>query len=79
MLSYTDVQEILRIPLIGIIPESETVLQASNQGSPAIHMKDSDVAQAYQDVVSRFLGETVELRFTTYEKPGFLQRIFGGK
>ncbi len=42
-------------------------------------MKDSDVAQAYQDRVSRFLGETVELRFTTYEKPGFLQRIFGGK
>ena len=79
MLSYTDVQEILRIPLIGIIPESESVLQASNQGSPAIHLKDTDVAQAYQDVVSRFLGETVELRFTTYEKPGFLQRIFGGK
>ncbi|MET3434366.1 septum site-determining protein MinD [Herbaspirillum seropedicae] len=79
MLSYTDVQEILRIPLIGIIPESESVLQASNQGSPAIHLKDTDVAQAYQDVVSRFLGETVELRFTTYEKPGLLQRIFGGK
>ena len=79
MLSYTDVQEILRIPLIGIIPESESVLQASNQGSPAIHLKDTDVAQAYQDVVSRFLGETLELRFTTYEKPGLLQRIFGGK
>ena len=79
MLSYTDVQEILRIPLIGIIPESESVLQASNQGSPAIHLKETDVAQAYQDVVSRFLGETVELRFTTYEKPGLLQRIFGGK
>ncbi|KAF1045875.1 MAG: Septum site-determining protein MinD [Herbaspirillum frisingense] len=79
MLSYTDVQEILRIPLIGIIPESESVLAASNQGSPAIHMKDTDVAQAYQDVVSRFLGENVELRFTNYEKPGFLQRIFGGK
>ncbi|WDZ95619.1 septum site-determining protein MinD [Herbaspirillum sp. WKF16] len=79
MLSYTDVQEILRIPLIGIIPESESVLAASNQGSPAIHMKDSDVAEAYQDVVSRFLGENVELRFTNYEKPGFLQRIFGGK
>ena len=79
MLSYTDVQEILRIPLIGIIPESEIVLQASNQGSPAIHMKDSDVARAYEDVVARFLGETVELRFTQYEKPGFLQRIFGGK
>lgn len=79
MLSFTDVQEILRIPLIGIIPESESVLAASNQGTPAIHLKESDVAQAYQDVVSRFLGETVELRFTNYEKPGFLQRIFGGK
>src|SRR5215218_1214485 len=54
MLSYTDVQEILRIPLIGIIPESEQVLHASNQGNPAIHFKETEVAQAYQDVVARF-------------------------
>lgn len=79
MLSYTDVQEILRIPLLGIIPESESVLHASNQGNPAIHMAGSDVAQAYQDVVARFLGEEVPLRFTDYEKPGLLKRIFGGK
>ena len=76
MLSYTDVQEILRIPLIGIIPESESVLHASNQGNPAIHIEGSDVSEAYQDVVARFLGEEVPLRFTTYEKPGLLQRIF---
>jgi septum site-determining protein MinD len=43
MLSYQDVQEILRIPLIGIIPESEAVLHASNQGNPAIHFKETDV------------------------------------
>jgi septum site-determining protein MinD len=79
MLSYTDVQEILRIPLIGIIPESESVLQASNQGNPAIHLKDTDVSDAYLDLVSRFLGEDLPLRFTSYEKPGLLQRIFGGK
>jgi septum site-determining protein MinD len=79
MLSYEDVQEILRIPLLGIIPESEAVLHASNQGNPAIHFKDTDVAQAYQDVVSRFLGEEIPLRFTNYEKPGFLQRLFGAK
>jgi len=79
MLSYTDVQEILRIPLIGIIPESEEVLSASNQGNPAIHIKDSPVSQAYVDVVGRFLGEDLPLRFTDYEKPGFLKRIFGGK
>ena len=79
MLSYADVQEILRIPLIGIIPESEQVLHASNQGNPAIHFKGTDVAEAYEDVVSRFLGQEMPLRFITYEKPGLLQRIFGSK
>lgn len=79
MLSYTDVQEILRIPLVGIIPESESVLHASNSGNPAIHIEGTEVSEAYKDVVSRFLGEEVPLRFTSYEKPGFLQRIFGGK
>lgn len=79
MLSFEDVQEILRIPLIGIIPESETVLQASNQGSPAIHMKQTDAAEAYEDLVSRFLGKEVPMRFVNYEKPGLLQRLFGGK
>ncbi|WP_341678587.1 septum site-determining protein MinD [Niveibacterium sp. SC-1] len=78
MLSYKDVQELLRIPLIGVIPESEIVLQASNQGMPAIHIKNSDVADAYQDVVARFLGEERELRFVNYEKPGLLKRLFGG-
>ena len=79
MLSYKDVQEILRVPLVGVIPESETVLQSSNQGTPVIHMKESDVAQAYSDVVDRFLGKTPPLRFVDYEKPGLFRRLFGGK
>ncbi len=79
MLSYQDVQEILRIPLIGIIPESEAVLHASNQGNPVIHLKGSDVSLAYEDVVARFLGEETPLRFMNYEKPGLLKRIFGAK
>ena len=79
MLSYTDVQEILRIPLIGVIPESETILHASNHGNPAIHIKGSDVSEAYSDVISRFLGEQVPLRFIDAEKPGLLKRLFGGK
>ncbi len=79
MLSYKDVQEILRIPVIGVIPESEDVLQASNQGTPVVHMKDTHVADAYLDVVARFLGETKPLRFVDYEKPGIFKRLFGGK
>jgi cell division topological specificity factor MinE len=66
MLSYKDVQELLRIPLIGVIPESDDVLQASNQGTPAIHLKDSDVATAYLDVVARFLDE---------DRPAALRRL----
>ena len=79
MLSYEDVQEILRIPLLGIIPESESVLHASNQGNPAIHIAGSEVSDAYKDVVARFLGEERPLRFADYEKPGILSRLFGGK
>jgi len=79
MLSLEDIHEILRTPLIGVIPESEIVLQASNQGTPAIHMKGSDVADAYADVVSRFLGEEKPMRFIEAVKPGFFKRLFGGK
>jgi septum site-determining protein MinD len=78
MLSFKDVQELLRVPMLGVVPESETVLQASNSGTPVIHVKESEAAEAYQDIVARFLGEELELRFTTYEKPGLLKRIFGG-
>jgi septum site-determining protein MinD len=65
--------------LIGVIPESETVLTASNQGVPAVHLNETDVSEAYKDVISRFLGEEVPMRFTEHVKPGFLKRIFGGK
>ncbi|MGD9945319.1 MAG: septum site-determining protein MinD [Burkholderiaceae bacterium] len=79
MLSLEDIQDILRIKLIGVIPESETVLQASNQGVPAIHTKGSDVSEAYKDVVARFLGEDRPMRFVDAQKPGFFKRIFGGR
>ena len=77
MLSLDDIQDILRLPLIGVIPESEAVLQASNQGVPAIHLDGSDVAAAYQDVIARFLGEERPMRFTEFRKPGLIKRLFG--
>ncbi|HAI69298.1 MAG TPA: septum site-determining protein MinD [Gammaproteobacteria bacterium] len=73
MLSVEDVQEILAIPLVGIIPESPSVLQASNSGIPVVLEKNSDAGQAYLDVVARFLGEEPPSR----EKKGFLTRLFG--
>ncbi|MBP6345897.1 septum site-determining protein MinD [Neisseriaceae bacterium CLB008] len=78
MLSVEDICDILRIPLIGVIPESQTVLQASNAGSPAIHMEGTPAAEAYQDVVARLLGENRPMRFTEADKKGFFSRLFGG-
>ncbi len=77
MLSLDDIQELLGIDLIGVIPESEAVLQASNSGVPVIRDEQSSSGQAYQDMVSRFLGEDLPMRFLDVEKKGFLKRIFG--
>lgn len=78
MLSMEDVLELLRIPLIGVIPEDQSVLRASNQGEPVILDKDSIAGQAYGDMVDRLLGEKRTFRFIEEEKKGFLKRLFGG-
>ncbi len=78
MLSVTDVEEILAIPLLGVIPESRSVLAASNSGEPVILDEASDAGQAYDDAVARLLGEDLPHRFLTPAKKGFFARIFGG-
>jgi septum site-determining protein MinD len=78
MLSVEDVVDILAVPLLGVIPESQAVLKASNQGVPVIHDDDSDAGQAYEDAVARYLGEERPHRFLEAERKGFLKRVFGG-
>ncbi|MCK8786694.1 septum site-determining protein MinD [Roseomonas sp. NAR14] len=77
MLKLDDIREILAIPLLGVIPESETVLKASNTGNPVILDGDSNAGQAYRDAVGRFLGESIEHRFLDPEKKGLFRRLFG--
>lgn len=78
MLSMEDVLEILRIPLVGVIPEDQSVLRASNQGEPVILDVESDAGKAYADTIERLLGEERPFRFIEEEKKGFLKRLFGG-
>ncbi|PXF31904.1 cell division inhibitor MinD [Pokkaliibacter plantistimulans] len=78
MLGVKDVQDILAIPLLGVIPESEAVLKCSNQGIPVILESQSDAGQAYEDAVSRLLGDERPMRFLTAPKKGFFKRMFGG-
>lgn len=70
--------EILKVPLIGVVPESTAVLEASNRGEPVIHDTESAAGQCYDDIVARFLGEERPLRHIDVKKKGFFQRMFGG-
>ncbi|MDR3502609.1 MAG: septum site-determining protein MinD [Legionella sp.] len=76
MLSVSDVKEILAIPLIGVIPESKSVLKASNTGVPVVLDTNSDAGLAYQDAIARFLGEERPMRFISNERKGLLRRLF---
>ena len=78
MLSMEDVLEILCIPLLGVIPEDQSVLRSSNQGEPVILDSESDAGKAYLDTVNGLLGEGHPFHFIEVEKEGFLKGLFGG-
>lgn len=77
MLSMDDIVELIGIPLLGVIPESEGVLRASNAGQPVILDPKEPAGQAYADAIARFLGEQVPLRFVEQAPKGLLKRLFG--
>jgi septum site-determining protein MinD len=78
MLSVKDVQDILSLDLIGVIPESMAVLNASNSGVPVVLDEESDAGQAYMDMVGRYLGESLPHRFLEVQRKGLFRRLFGG-
>jgi septum site-determining protein MinD len=79
MLGVEDVEEILAIRLLGVIPESEAVLKASNSGTPVIFDDQSDAGQAYSDAVDRLLGKEKPHRFLDFKKKNWVERLFGGR
>jgi septum site-determining protein MinD len=77
MLSIEDILEILATPLLGIIPESQDVLRASNVGSPVtLNNAASAPARAYIDAVRRLMGETVTM-MVPVERKGLMNRLLG--
>ncbi len=76
MLKIDDVLEILSIPLLAVVPESEEVLKASNLGSPVtLNAPQSAPARAYIDAVRRLKGETVEM-IVPSDKRSILGKLF---
>lgn len=76
MLGVADVEEILATKLLGVIPECQSVLKASNQGIPVIHDPESSAGRAYEDAVARLLGEEKEHRHLAPEHKSLFQRLF---
>ena len=76
MLKVEDVLEILAIALLGVIPQDDAVLQASNVGMPVVLDERSKAGQAYTDAVKRLAGEQLEMRFVAPAKKGFVQWLF---
>jgi septum site-determining protein MinD len=74
-LSLDDIGELLGLPLIGVIPEAKSVLTSTNLGQPVIIGKDN-AGDAYRDVVQRFLGNDVPMRFVEAEDPSFFAKWF---
>ena len=77
MLKVEDVQEILAVPLLGIIPESQSVLQASNLGMPVVLDDKSNAGKAYMETVDRILGEEIVINVPKPIKRGLFDRLLG--
>jgi septum site-determining protein MinD len=77
MLNIEDVLDILSTPLLGIIPESEEVLRASNLGSPiTLNNAASAAARAYLDAARRLKGDDVPMSIPS-DRKGLLDKLFG--
>jgi septum site-determining protein MinD len=76
MLKVEDVLEILSLPLLAIIPDSQEVLRASNVGCPVtLNNPLSAPARAYADAVRRLQGEMVPMSVPS-DRKSFLERSF---
>jgi septum site-determining protein MinD len=77
MLNIDDVLEILAVPLLGIIPESQDVLKASNVGAPVtVNNAASAPSRAYFDAARRLTGEAIPMTVPVQRK-GLMDRLLG--
>lgn len=79
MLSAEDIQDILAISFLGVVPESKFVLAASNSGIPVTLGDENDAGEAYFDMVDRFLGQERPFRFMDIPRKSLFSRLFGSQ
>jgi septum site-determining protein MinD len=76
MLSIEDIKEVLKVPLIGVVPEEEKLVDFTNRGEPIVLEESHNASKAIMDVARRIAGEDVPLNLYGKDK-GFLAKLFG--
>ncbi len=61
MMTIEDVQEILAIDVLGVVPDDENIVISTNKGEPTVADMTSRAGQAYRNITKRILGEEVPL------------------
>ena len=75
MMSIDDVTEILAIEILGVVPDDESIVVATNKGEPAVTDEESFAGQAYRNIVKRIQGEDVPIM--RFEKDaGLFNKLF---
>jgi septum site-determining protein MinD len=69
MLSQEDILDVLSVNLIGIVPEDDSVIKATNRGEPLTFVDNSPAAQAFVNIAARMLGEEVPLLILDVDRP----------
>ncbi len=74
MMTIEDVQEILAIDVLGVVPDDENIVISTNKGEPTVADPTSRAGQAYRNITKRILGEEVPLMDLDTDK-GFISSI----
>lgn len=61
MMDISDVDDILRIPILGVVPDDEQIIVSTNRGEPVVHDQKSKAGQAYRNIARRLIGEEIPL------------------
>ncbi|MBQ9090973.1 MAG: septum site-determining protein MinD, partial [Anaerotignum sp.] len=75
MMNIEDVEEILAIDILGVVPDDESIVIATNKGEPAVTSQDSKAGQAYRNIVQRLLGEDVPIMTFEQAPETFMDKL----
>ena len=75
MMNIEDVEEILAIDILGVVPDDESIVIATNKGEPAVMNENSKAGQAYRNIVQRLLGNDVPLMSFEPEPETFMDKL----